>query len=334
MLALDGSFGEGGGQILRSALSLSLVTGKAFRIDRIRARRQKPGLRRQHLTAVQASARIGQAEVVGAAVGSSALTFTPGRVVPGEHTFAIGTAGSATLVFQALLPALLRADGPSVLRFEGGTHNHLAPPYEFLEKTYVPMLTRMGARVSLSLERRGFYPAGGGRFTATVDPAPLSRLEILERGEVRSLRATAVVSALPADIARRELATLAGRLPLSRSDVVEEKTPYGPGNAARVEVESDALTEVVSACGARGVPAEAVADRLADEVLRYLDAGAPVGEHLADQLLLPMALAGEGAFVAAPLSPHATTHIEVIRRFLDVPIAVERQAGRDVVRLG
>ena len=334
MIVLDGSFGEGGGQILRSALGLSLVTGKAFRIEKVRAGREKPGLRRQHLTAVQAAARLGGARVAGAEVGSGTLSFEPGRVKAGDHTFAVGTAGSATLVFQAVLPALLRADGPSTLRFEGGTHNPLAPPFEFLEKTFVPLLRRMGARVTLSLERRGFYPAGGGRFTATIEPAPLSRLEIPERGEVRPLRATAVVSALPADIARRELATLASRLPLGRAEVVEEKAPHGPGNAAWVEVESEALTEVFSAVGERGVRAEAVAERLAAEVRAYLDGGAPVGEHLADQLLLPMALAGGGAFVTGPLSSHATTHVEVIRRFLDVPIAVERRGLLDRVRLG
>lgn len=331
---LDGSAGEGGGQILRSALSLSLLTGKAFRIDRIRAGREKPGLRRQHVTAVQAAARIGQAEVAGAAVESSTLTFRPGRIVPGDYTFAVGTAGSATLVFQTVLPALLRAGGPSTLAFEGGTHNPMAPPFDFLATAYVPLLRRMGARVSVSLERRGFYPAGGGRFTANVEPAPLGRLEILDRGEVRAMRATAVVSSLPADIARRELAMLSGRLSLEGAELVEEPRPVGPGNAAWVEVESDALTEVFSAVGERGVRAETVAERLASEVRAYLDAGAPVGGHLADQLLLPMALAGGGAFVAAPLTPHATTNIDVIRRFLDVPISVERRGPRDHVRLG
>jgi len=172
MIWIDGSFGEGGGQILRTALSLSLATGIPFRIENIRAGRKNTGLLRQHLTAVRAAAEIGSAEVEGATLGSSALTFSPGAVRAGEYRFAVGTAGSGTLVFQTILPALLRAPAPSRVIIEGGTHNEFAPPFDFLATTLLPLIRRMGARVSLTLERYGFYPAGGGRFVAVIEPCP------------------------------------------------------------------------------------------------------------------------------------------------------------------
>src|SRR5262245_8861795 len=165
MLIIDGSFGEGGGQILRTALGLSLVTGVPFRIEKIRAGRQKPGLMRQHLTAVNAAAQVGQAEVIGASVGSQELTFTPGKISPGDYTFAVGTAGSATLVLQTVLPALLTAAQPSFLTLEGGTHNPHAPPFDFLARAFLPLIGRMGPSVTATLIRPGFYPAGGGQFT-------------------------------------------------------------------------------------------------------------------------------------------------------------------------
>jgi RNA 3'-terminal phosphate cyclase (ATP) len=331
MMILDGSRGEGGGQILRTALGLSLVTGAPFRIERIRAGREKPGLLRQHLTAVQAAARVGNAEVSGAAIGSSALAFRPGPVAPGDYAFAVGSAGSATLVLQTVLPALLTAPAPSRLTLEGGTHNPWAPPFDFLEKAFLPLLARMGARVALSLSRRGFFPAGGGRFSAVIEPAAeLVPLELPERGAVRAIRARAVVARLSPDIARRELRTLADRLALdpSRLEVVEDRESPGPGNAVMLEAESEHVTELFTGFGEKRVGAETVAARLAEEARRYLDAGVPVGEHLADQLLVPLALARGGSFATLPLSPHATTNMDVIRRFLDARFEVDRADDR------
>src|SRR5258706_11153208 len=315
MLMLDGSVGEGGGQILRTALGLSLVTGTPFTIDRIRAGREKPGLLRQHLTAVNAAAEIGRAEVSGAAIGSRVLTFRPGPVTPGTYSFSVGTAGSATLVFQTVLPALLSAPAPSTLSFEGGTHNAWAPPFDFLEKAFLPLLGRMGARVAVKLERRGFYPAGGGRFTVRIDPCTrLEKLDLPERGKVRAIRGTAMVSALPASIAQRELKVLERALSLDRTrlKVVEDQESAGPGNVVNVEVESEHVTELFTSFGEKRLSAEAVAQRLAEEVGAYLEAGVPVGEDLADQLLMPLALAGGGSFVTTPLSPHSTTYIDVV----------------------
>src|SRR3954468_15051165 len=163
MIVIDGSFGEGGGQIIRSSLALSLFTGKPFSVERVRANRKNPGLQRQHLTAVLAAAKIGNADVEGAFVGSNAFTFKPGPVVSGEYDFSIGTARSTTLVLQTVLPPLMLASRSSVVTLEGGTHNMHAPPFEFLHDTFLPLIRKMGAKVGLDLEKYGFYPPGGGR---------------------------------------------------------------------------------------------------------------------------------------------------------------------------
>jgi RNA 3'-terminal phosphate cyclase (ATP) len=327
LLTLDGSQGEGGGQILRTALSLSLVTGMPFTIQNIRAGRDKPGLLKQHLTAVQAAKEVGRAEVRGAALGSGVLSFAPQGVHPGSYHFAVGTAGSATLVFQTVLPALLTASGRTTLTLEGGTHNAWAPPYDFLEKAFLPLLAKMGARVTTTLERRGFYPAGGGRFTVDVQPAPrLERLDLLERGKPAPRRATAIVSRLTPDIGHRELKILARKLEIqpNQLSVVEDRTSPGPGNAVMVELGWEQGTELFTGFGEKRVSAEEVANRLEKEVRAYLATDAPVGEHLADQLLIPLALAGGGSFVTTPLSTHSTTNMDVIAQFLPRKFRVDR----------
>lgn len=325
MLTIDGSLGEGGGQILRTALSLSLVTGQPFRIHHLRAGRPKPGLQAQHLVAVQAAATVGQAEVEGAVKGALELEFRPRAVTPGEYHFSVGTAGSATLVLQTLLPALMTARGPSALVLEGGTHNPLAPPFEFLARTYLPLIHRLGPKVRVKLDRHGFYPAGGGKLRVTIEPASsLTRLDLVERGGTLRLSATALVANLPLHVAERELKVLKRELDLGTESLhVEEVKSHGPGNAVFVQVESAHLVEVFTGFGAPGVRAEAVAHQLAKEVKRYLAAEVPVGEHLADQLLLPLVLAGGGSFVTLPLSSHALTNIEVVKLFLPVEVKVE-----------
>jgi RNA 3'-terminal phosphate cyclase (ATP) len=323
LLQIDGSMGEGGGQILRSSLSLSLVTGKGFQIQNIRANRNNPGLRRQHLVAVEAAATIGQAEVQGADVASQSLRFQPTQITPGDYHFNVGTAGSTTLVLQTVLPALLRATGSSALLLEGGTHNPMAPPFEFLDKTFLPIIKAMGPKVNAKLDRHGFYPVGGGKIRVLIDPVPeLRRIEILERGEVK-MSARAVVASLPRLIAERELKVLKRDLRLDSSDLeVEEIRSPAPGNVAQVEVQSTHVTEVFTGFGEVKVRSEVVAERLVQEVKRYLTANVPVGEHLADQLILPMALAGGGSFLTMPLSLHALTNIEVLKLFLPIQVHI------------
>lgn len=334
MITIDGSTGEGGGQILRTALALSLVTGQSFRVDKIRAGRRKPGLLRQHLTAVNAAAQIASAKVTGAILGSQSLTFEPGEVHPGDYTFSVGTAGSATLVLQTVLPALVVGSKPSRLLLEGGTHNPFAPPFDFLQKTFLPVLSRMGPKVSTTLERYGFYLAGGGKFSVTIEPAsPLSPIELIERGSIQRRLARAVYAAIPRSIAERELRVISEKLGWTAESIIAEQVENsaGPGNVVLVELESDALTEVFTGFGERGVLAERVAEKVTDNVREYLASTAPVGEHLADQLLLPIALAGGGAFRTVKISRHAQTNIEIIQKFLPIVFGIEDKDGSSLV---
>jgi RNA 3'-terminal phosphate cyclase (ATP) len=329
MQMIDGSFGEGGGQTLRSSLALSMVTGEPVRLVNVRARRSKPGLRPQHLAAVRAAATVCGAVVEGDVVGSREITFRPGPVAAGDFEFSVGTAGSATLVFQTVLPALLCASGSSVVTLEGGTHNPLAPPFEFLANVFLPIVNRMGPRIEVALERHGFSPAGGGRFTARIEPADrLDGVELLTRGAIRRERAIAIISQLPEHIAERELERIRGKTNWPRESlhrkVVRDST--GPGNVVMIEVESDAGTELFAGFGERGVRAESVADRVVRAYRRYVEGDVPVGEHLADQLLLPMALSGSGAFRTLALSNHTTTHIELLRRLAARRVSVEAES--------
>jgi RNA 3'-terminal phosphate cyclase (ATP) len=323
MITINGSTGEGGGQILRSALALSMVTGKPVHIEKIRAGRPKPGLLRQHLTAVLAAAKVSGADVKGAHFGSRELWFTPREVRPGDYSFAIGTAGSTTLVLQTVLPPLLTAAGRSTISLEGGTHNPHAPPFDFLESSFVPLLNRMGPKVTMVLERHGFYPAGGGRMAIEIEPAEtLMPSDIAERGEIRERRATAIVAGLPREIGERELAVVAEQLEWPADCLHLRYLPsgHGQGNALLLSIGSDSVTEVFTSFGQRGVRAETVAAQAVAEAREYLEAEVPVGSHLADQPLLPLALASGGSFVTLRLSEHARTNIEIIQMFLDVRI--------------
>ena len=326
MITIDGSHGEGGGQILRSALSLAVCTGQAFRIERVRAKRDKPGLLRQHVTAARAAAEISGATIEGCEVGSSALTFKPGALRAGDYTFSIGTAGSSTLVLQTVLPPLLTAAGPSVIRISGGTHNRAAPPVEFLTRAFLPLLARMGATVDLTLERHGFYPRGGGEIVAQIKPAQrLVPIELNERGARSRGFAEAFVSAVPLHVAQRELAVVGEQLNWMPEQLMVRglRPEVGPGNVLVVTVEHEHVTEVFTAFGERGRSAESVAVDVAREACVYLDHEAPVGEHLADQLLLPMALGGVRGFVTTQPTLHFESNAEVIRAFTGKKVVVE-----------
>lgn len=338
VLTIDGSFGEGGGQILRSSLALAMVTGRAFRIEKIRSGRSKPGLMRQHLTAVQAATQIARAEVSGGDIGSTCVEFRPGAIRPGEYSFAVGTAGSTTLVLQTILPALLTASRPSRLTFEGGTHNPFAPPFDFLAKAFIPLVNRMGPTVSAMLERPGFYPAGGGKFSVTIEPAEkLAGFELMKRGEILRRQARVLEADLPSHVAERERCLLKNKTGWDDTCFAVERVQgsRGPGNVVMIEVEAEHVTEVFTGFGEVGRPAEAVATHAVQAYQRWLGADVPVGAYLADQLLLPLAIAGNGGYLTLPLSRHSTTHIELVRRFLNVQVSVERLDGnRCMVRIG
>ncbi len=331
MIVIDGSKGEGGGQVLRSALALSLVSGQPFRIEKIRAGRRKPGLMRQHLTAVNAAAEIGCAQVGGAGIGSQSLEFFPRAVKAGSYHFSVGTAGSCTLVLQTVLPALLTAGSASELELEGGTHNPYAPPFDFLARAFLPLIGRMGPRVTATLQRPGFYPAGGGKLTVRVEPASrLERLDLAERGEILARSAKATVAKLSRQIAERELKVVRDALAWEEQCccVEEATTSAGPGNILCIELRCEHITEIFTGFGERGVSAEKVALDTVREVEEYLSTDAPVGAHLADQLLLPMALAGGGSFRTLAPSAHTTTNAEVIRQFLPVEVYIMPHSGK------
>jgi len=325
MILIDGSQGEGGGQVLRSSLGLSLVTGEPVRVRNIRASRPKSGLMRQHLAAVRAAATICNARVHGDSFGSREVELHPGAARPGEYEFSVGSAGSAALVLQTVLPPLMIAAAPSRLTLTGGTHNPWSPPFDFLVKSFLPLLDRMGPRVSARLVRPGFYPAGGGEFIVEITPAAagLKPLELLERGELVSRRARAIVARLPRTIAERELAVVERQLGWAGDElaVEEVRDSAGPGNLLMLELASRHVTEVVTSFGRQGVPAETVAQQAVEEAQTYLAADVPVGPHLADQLLIPLAMAGGGRFRATAPTPHTTTNIAVIQQFLNVTIS-------------
>ena len=335
MIRIDGSEGEGGGQVLRTALALSLATATPFRIDNIRAKRRKPGLLRQHLTSVQAAAAVGGASAEGAALGSTALTFTPGPVRPGEFSFSIGTAGSAMLVLQTVLPPLMLAGGPSTVTVEGGTHNPAAPPFDFIDRVFLPVVEALGPRVSRTIERHGFYPAGGGRVVVRIEPAVRpARWDRLDRGEITGRRVRVLLANLPPHIARREVAVVLKDLnwPPESAAIETPGEAAGPGNAVLIEIEAEGGREMFSSFGETGVAAEAVAGRATDEAKRYLAAGVPVGRHLADQLMPVLALGAGGSYRTMTLTQHALTNAGIVTMFTGARIEVTPE-GRDVVRV-
>lgn len=324
MLVLNGADGEGGGQILRTALSLAMITRTPFRIDNIRAKRKKPGLLRQHLACVRASVEISGAKATGAELGSQKLVFEPGEVRAGQYRFAIGSAGSTSLVFQTVLPALLVAKDESRVVFEGGTHNPSAPTFDYIKNVFLPVLGRMGAEVNVALHRPGFFPAGGGKWHAIIKPHDgLVPLTLDEAGPLVSKRVIATVANLSLGIAEREANKAAALLGWEQA-LTETRSvdADGTGNVLAVELAYEHVTEMVTGFGSIGMSAEAVAADVVQEVCDFLSVSAPVGPHLADQLLLPMALAKGGAFTTSSPTLHTRTSIAVIETFLPVEFTV------------
>ncbi len=320
MIIIDGSYGEGGGQILRTSLSLAAITGTAFRMDNIRAGRLKPGLMRQHLTCCRAVADICGGELIGDEPSSSSLQFTPGRIRGGEYHFSIGTAGNVLLLAQAILPVLLFADRPSTAVLEGGTYTEQAPAFDFFSSTFIPCLHRMGLDIQADMECPGFYPVGGGRIRLSVIPAKSWNIfSLRERGELKSADVLAIGSRIKEKILLDELgilaSQLAGKIKL-RCGCRCVESP-GPGNVLIAFLKYDNITEVFSECGSYGKSRSKVASSVAGQISRYIEGGWAADRYLADQLMLPMALGAGGGFVTGPPSLHADTNRIVIRRFID-----------------
>jgi RNA 3'-terminal phosphate cyclase (ATP) len=329
---LDGSLGEGGGQILRSALALSLLTGKPFRLQNIRSGRSKPGLQPQHLASVRAAQTVGNAATCGSSLNSSSLEFIPGLVRAGTYRFDVGTAGATGLVLHTVyLPLALRTAAPSELTLVGGTHVRASPSFHFLENTWSPYLALMGMQVRLRLIRPGFYPRGGGIVQAFIQPGNTLqglRLTGFPPGKAQGFSA---VAGLEHNIGRRLKRRAVYRLQQLNldADIREETWEGGPGVVLALWLENHPVPATFVALGERGKPAETIADELTDDVADYLKDGiARVDPHSADQIVLPLAFAtGPSEFEVSQVTRHLTTNIEVIRRFLDREIFCEGEEG-------
>jgi len=333
-IEVDGAMGEGGGQVLRSALSLSLLTGQSFHLSRIRANRGRPGLRPQHLAAVRAAARVAGADIRGDRVGSEEIQFTPGPVRTGDYFFDLGTAGATSLVLQTLLLPLALAPGTWNVTIRGGTHVPWSPCFPYLDWQWRPFLARIGVPFDLTMTMAGFYPQGGGELQAQIPGcARLSPLKLTERGSLRSIRGLSAVANLPREIAERQrrqaLRRLRNLLPDVEPEVVVKELPAASrGTVLLLLAECEPGRACCFALGARGKPAEHVADEAVDALAAFLGSDGSVDPWLADQLLLPLSLAdGHSELRTSEVTAHLLANAEVIRLFLPAQIGVDGPLG-------
>jgi len=342
MIVIDGSYGEGGGQVLRSALTLATLLGQPVRIERIRAGRPNPGLAAQHLTGVLAMASVCSAKLNGAELGSQELTFVPrysGQA--GTYSFDVaearrgGSAGSTSLVFQPLLLPLAAASGSSRVTITGGTHVAWSPPYHYLEYVYLPTMARLGVRASIQIKRWGWFPIGGGTITATVEGSgrlALAPLDLTQRGQLIRIHGISALSNLPKHIGQRQKQRM-GEVLRARGFTPEITIVHAPakgqGTAVFLVAEYEQAVAGFTALGARGKPAEKVAEEACRYFLAYHESGAALDMHLADQLVLPLALArGESAFTTCRITRHLLTNIWVVEHFLPVKFTIGGEEGQ------
>lgn len=353
LIKIDGSFGEGGGQILRTALALSIITQTPIIIEKIRAGRKKSGLMRQHLACVQSAKTISHATVTGDELGSQTLHFIPHTIQSGDYQFDIGSAGSTTLVLQTILPPLLLTNGKSTVSIKGGTHNPLAPTADFLQHAFIPALAKMGLHLDIELKQAGFAPVGGGEIVAKIYPIDDTQVypnfNLLKRGKLSDVALVASEMNLHIDIAKRELASAKSHLTdkgqLSLTDIheqVQSLTGIGEGNTCYAIVKHDHHQEVFTLLGEKSRSAESIGKRLAGLVSRYLASDACVDEYLTDQLLLPLALLCEkrlfeqgnhAQFTARMISEHTRTQAVMIEKFLPVKIDFTEEEKAVLVRV-
>ncbi len=335
-LFIDGSYGEGGGQILRTALALSCVLGKPIEVQNIRKARPKPGLQPQHLAAVKAAAKISNATIEGATLSSTSLKFTPGPVSSGDYRFdvaeTIGSAGSTSLVLQTLLLPLLSADRISTVILLGGTHVPWSPTFHYLERLFLPTIRKLGFRVELNIEQWGWYPRGGGSISARIEPSrPGAGIMLLERGRLERVTGISAVANLPEEIAQRQkkqaLGVLAENDIAADIGIIHAPSP-GKGTLLFLGAEFEHAAAAFDSLGAIGKRAETVADEAARALLDHLGTGACLDPHLADQVIPYLALAqGRSEFTTSRITRHQLTNIWVVRQFLDARIEVEGREG-------
>ncbi len=326
---VDGSTGEGGGQILRTSLALSCITGKSLHIENIRAARRNPGLAKQHLSCVHAACQICNGQCQGAALRSSILNFQPGAIRGGDYSFDIGSAGSASLVVQTVLPALFLADKPSTVTVTGGTHNPLAPPFDFLCETFLPAIASAGFQGDCRLIKHGFFPAGGGKITFDIQPWQKSTDQIINLCEPEAkckIHGRIYTAKLPAHIAQRqEKLLLHSKLDVQDIEHIEVTDSDGPGNCVMLRLCGRLRTTVFTAFGRRGKPSREVTSEVVRLSRAFLSSGAAVDRFLADQLLIYMAISKASCYTTNDLSDHLTTNIATIKKFLPVNFSIEQQ---------
>jgi RNA 3'-terminal phosphate cyclase (ATP) len=332
MIEIDGSFGEAGGQVLRTALSLSCVLKKSFRMFNIRKGRKRPGLMPQHLTCVHALALICGASFRGDTMGSSELLFEPGEPKPGDYFFDIGTAGSTSLLLQAILPPLVFAKEGSRITLTGGTHVPFSPPYHFISDVFVPMLFRLGIRVRTSIVNYGFYPRGGGKITAEVSPCgKLHALSFIKRGEIKKVSGISAVSSLPMSIAdrqRKAALQIIDQSGFKAKIETLEVASYSPGTFVFLESKTKDCVAGFYSLGERGKKAETVGEEAARELLDYFSSHACLDFHLTDQIAPYLALANGGSvFTTASITDHLLTNLWVIEKFLGSKYSIEGEKG-------
>jgi RNA 3'-terminal phosphate cyclase (ATP) len=336
ILKIDGSYGEGGGQILRTALALSCVFERPIEITNIRRSRKKPGLMPQHLTAVKAAATLSKAVVEGAELSSTILRFSPGHLTGGGYLFDVsekkGSAGSTSLVLQTILLPLSFAEHRSSVAVIGGTHVPWSPSFHYLKYVFFPALSRLGVKADLNIEKWGWYPIGEGKVTAAVNPQKeFLPLEIAERGKLLHITGISAVSNLPQDIAMRQRDQAHKMLSRKGIDaeieIISAPSP-GKGTFVFLLVQYENITVGFDSLGAVGKRAEEVADEACKAFLEYIDAGGALDPHLADQIIPYLALAkGPSTFTTSRITQHLLTNIWVVKQFVDVEIHVEGNEG-------
>ncbi len=339
VVEIDGSQGEGGGQILRTSIALAALVNKPIKIYNIRAKRSEPGLKAQHATAIKALAKITQADVEGVKVGSSTVVFNPGRPKGGDFKFDIGTAGSISLVLQSIMLSLAFAPSTTRLEIRGGTDVAWSPPIDYISNVTLPILAKMGYRSKIMLVRRGHYPRGGGRVRVVIDPVKrLSPLNLTERGEILSINGISHAVRLPSHVAQRQAESAENRLKKAGFKDVEIKLEYyekgkdphlGPGSGIVLwaETESGGILGG-DALGERGKPAEKVGEEAAEKLLREIERDAPIDTHTGDMLIPYLAIAdGRSKVRVAELTLHLLSNILVTEKILGVKFDVEGKEG-------
>ncbi len=332
MIQVDGSRGEGGGQILRSSLTLSVMTGQPARITNIRAKRKKPGLRAQHLQAVQAAAKICKATVEGAHLGATELVFEPGEISGGKFLFDIGTAGSTSLVLQTILLPLTQAGRKSTVTITGGTHVNWSPCFHYVDWHWLQYLRQMGILVEMNMDVAGFYPQGGGRIWAKIQPTgPINPLSLTERGRLCQIRGISGTANLPRDIAKRQRQRVVSRLgskyPLNDIRTVQFPSRY-KGTLMLLLAEFEHSQCCYFALGAPGKRAEVVADEVVADIEEFMTSDGAIDQFLADQLLLPLTFAnGTSRLHTSKVTQHLLTNVEVIQAFTPAEIKIDGQLG-------